>query len=386
MKILFVATDFSYVGSKGVVMQGGGIASTQLIEALIKRGIDISVVTRAEKDIVRELYDIPIYRTRYLYLGFRESKITHSLFAAYKALEVSKGCDIIHSHNPPAALAGFLASKLRGIPHLLTMHGPWAGVRQRWITRKMARLIEWFAVHMVDHITCVSQSLKKEMNEVYGVKEEKLTYIQNAVNTDMFKRGDKEEAREKLGLDLAPEDKLILYTGRFVEEKGLPYLLEGSTSVFDKHENVRILLIGGGFDEEIVRRWLKENSKYRDRIFTVGFFGYEKMVNAYNSSDIFVLPSMAEGMSCSLLEAMACELPVIATRVGGNTELIDKERGILVEPRNPGEIREAIEKILNDEDMAKRMGRNAREFVKKNMNVGGRVNKFIKLYERISKQ
>src|SRR3989339_794828 len=115
MKILMISTDFPYKSVDGTIIQGGGSACiAQLVEGLLKKGIEVAIVTRAEVNISEELFDIPIYRTRFVYLGFRESKITHSLFAFPAVLNAIKEFkpDIIHSHNPPAALVGILCAKL----------------------------------------------------------------------------------------------------------------------------------------------------------------------------------------------------------------------------------------------------------------------------------
>jgi len=379
MRVLFVSTDFPYQAKEGAITQGGGGACiAQLAEGLSKEGFDIEVVTRLEPEITGELYDFPIHRTKFYNLGFRESKITHYLPATKecKRLLAEKEFDILHTHNPVAGLTGCKLSKRFAIPHVMTLHGPWASVRQRFYTRALARLIEGKVVKGADVITCDSHALRREVLERYNPPKEKVIAIPNAVDTKLFSPNiPKRDARAELGLDI--KGPIVFYTGRFVEEKGLPYLLEAFRAVKGAH----LLLLGGGFDEHLVKDWLARNQALRSRISVIPYLPYAKMPAAYNACDIFVLPSLAEGMSRSIMEAMACGKPVIATNVGGNPELVSGDTGILVEPKSPEALAYNIQKLLDSPATCARMGRKAREFAEDNLSVGKRIKSFIKVYE-----
>ncbi|MEW6328838.1 MAG: glycosyltransferase family 4 protein [Candidatus Micrarchaeota archaeon] len=386
MKICMVATDFPYREREGTITQGGGGAcAAQLVGALVKKGVSVSVITRAEENSKGEIFRIPVYRTGFAYLGFRESKITHSIFALPTAFLVfsRERFDVLHSHNPPAALTATIISKLFRTPQLLTMHGPWAGVRMNPLTRLLGRLIEGLCVHLADRVTCDSRALIEEMARIYKVKSGKLAYIPNAVDVSIFKPLDKKKAREKLNLETG--GKIILYTGRFVREKGLPFLLDASEEIFRRNPGSRILLVGGGFDEHIVKNWIEKNPKFAKSIRVLPYARYELMPHVYSACDVFVLPSLAEGMSRSVMEAMACGLPVVATRVGGNPELVQKDTGILVEPENPAQLSGAVCELLGNEKKSKLFGKRAREFIAKNMSVEHRVGAFLKIYAEMTK-
>ncbi|MBN2517866.1 MAG: glycosyltransferase family 4 protein [Candidatus Altiarchaeota archaeon] len=382
MEILLVSTDFPYVADTGTMTQGGGGACVaQLAEALSERGIDITVVTSQEPGMKKELFAFPIHRTKFYNLGFRESKITHSIPATMEVLRLTKkqGFDIIHTHNPTAGITGCIAKRLSQIPHLMTLHGPWAGVRQNPLVRATARLIEGKTVRCSDMVTCDSSALRDETLLHYKQPENKVVAIPNAVDTRFFdpKKASKRKAREELGLSM--EKKLIFYTGRFVGEKGLPYLLDAFKEV-SHIEDLDLLLLGGGFDEHLIQGWLAGNPGLSSRIHVIPYLPYGKMPYAYLACDIFVLPTLAEGMSRSILEAMACEKPVVATRIGGNTELLSGDRGILVRPKSPEDIAKAIERLRN-EKLAKKLGIRSRQFVQKNNTIKKRVDSFIEVYE-----
>lgn len=381
MKVLMITTDFPYASNSGTITQGGGGSCVaQLVKGLKKRKINVSVITREEKHMQKELMDVPIHRTKFVYLGFRESKITHSLFSLPAAISIvrKENPDIIHSHNPAAAITGIAVAKLFNKPHILTMHGPWSSVRLQNLTRALARKIEGFAVRNSIVTTCDSEALKKEMEILHKVKT---IAIQNAVDNELFGQLTKRKAREKLGVKF--NGKLVLFTGRFVAEKGLDSLLEAATAVLDRKNMVKFLLIGGGFDEHIVKNWIKHNPKYKNNIIVIPFLKHEMMNVAYNAADMFVLPSLAEGLSRSLMEAMVCGLPCIATDVGGNAELLSSDRGILVKPRNSRELASAIIRVISNEKFSNRLGSNAKQFAIKNLTVKKRIEAFLDVYKNM---
>jgi len=384
MRVLFVATDFPYNSSEGTITQGGGGACVaQLANALHNRGIDIEVVTSKEPKLRNELYDFPIHRTKFYDLPFfkRESKITHYLQATKECIRLltKKNFDIIHTHNPTAGLTGCKVSEKYNIPHVMTLHGPWASVRQRIYTRMLARLIEGKTVKCSDIVTCDSHDLRDEMITNYNPPKNRIVTIWNAIESDVFKPVmSMQEAREKLGIKT--NKPIVFYTGRFVEEKGLSYLLEAFRGVKGAH----LLLIGGGFDENLVKNWLKQNTEFKDNVTVIPYLPYAKMPLAYNACDIFVLPSLAEGFSRSIMEAMSCEKPIIATNVGGNKEEVaPEETGLLVEPKNAPALVYNIQRLVDNPKLRATMGKNARKFVLENLTVGKRVESFIKIYNNL---
>ncbi len=381
MKILTITTDFPYRSEDGTITQGGGGSCVaQLVKGLDKRGIEISVITREEKNLKKELLTVPIHRTKFVYLGFRESKITHSVFALPSAMNIVKKekPDIIHSHNPAAALIGIACAKVFNKPHILTMHGPWSSVRLQHLTRTIARRIESFVLKNSTVTTCDSNALVEEMKQLHDVKT---IAIQNAIDKELFAPMTKKTARKKLNIDF--NGPLVLFTGRFVVEKGLDTLLEAAAIVITKKKNVKFLLIGGGFNESIVSNWLVKHPEYSKNIIIIPFLKHEMMNPAYRAADIFVLPSIAEGLSRSLMEAMICSVPCIATDVGGNVELLSNDRGILVPVRNSEKLATAITSGIDDTKFAKRLAKNAKEFAVKNLTVERRINSFIKIYKLI---
>lgn len=378
-----IATDFPCVRGEGFITYGGaGACMGQLVEGLLKKDVDVTVLTRKEEGEYSEKYNTKIIRTDYLKLPLmaRDSKITHSYYASRKLRKLLRleKFDILHSHNPPAALSAIRAGNR--LQHILTMHGPWAGVRLNPLKRSIARFIEGYAVRNATHVTCDSKALVDEMIAEYSIPKEKLSYIPNAVDTEFFKPGDKDKAKDIL--DIKKEGKIILYTGRFLREKGIDVILDAIPAVVKKLPQTVFLLIGGGYDENIVGSWLKSNPRIKDNVRIIPYLSYGRMPYAYMASDVFIQPSRAEGLSRSILEAMACSVPVVASDVGGNPELVNEKTGVLVKTGDHQGTADAVLRVLENDPAG--MGKYAREQIIEEYSVDGRINSFIKLYEKFS--
>ncbi|MFH1787848.1 MAG: glycosyltransferase family 4 protein [Candidatus Altiarchaeota archaeon] len=385
MKVCMVATDFPVKrGGSSVTYGGAGACMAQLVGGLLEKGVDVSVVTRREDGEYAEVFEAPVYRTDFLDLGFRSAKITHAVtvLPALKRVVKEGGFDVVHSHNPPAAFPAQIAANKNGVPHVTTMHGPWANVRLNPASRYLCSLLEARTLRDADYVTCDSRRLAHDVIDWYGIDDAKVYAIQNAVEGDVFTPNiaSKSVAREMLGIE--SEDRLVLYTGRFLVEKGVTYLMDAIDEVVAEVDDVSFLLVGGGYDERAVEKSLA-GIKSRDKVITIPYVKYESMPYTYLASDVLVQPSLAEGLSRSILEAMACGLPIIATDVGGNPELVSSENGVLVKPRSAGDIAGAVKTVLSDEGLRARMGGNSRKRVLADFSVNNRVESFMRLYGRL---
>ncbi len=179
-------------------------------------------------------------------------------------------------------------------------------------------------------------------------------YVHTAISTVLSKNVLVKEPKEELSIPPS-----LLFIGRLAPEKGLPYLIEALVLCSQQGLVLNLVLVGDGSEQElreqISRYGLKEQ---------VCFKGYvplgERLWDLYRQADIFVLPSLSEGQGKVLIEAQACGLPIIATRVGGIPTIIkDGVNGLLVQPRSPEAIAKAIQRLLESPELRKRLSRNA---------------------------
>ena len=211
-----------------------------------------------------------------------------------------------------------------------------------------------------------------------GFQRARVVRIPNGVDADRFcPTTDRQRAKQSLGL----QGTIVTFVGRLDPQKGLPALLEGWRTVAESVAEAQLLVIGAGPEEGAAKRLAAQQGIAA----RVRFLGAQREVLPYlQASDAFVLPSLAEGMSNALLEAMACGLPCVASRIGGNEELIAHGvNGLLVQPGAPTALARALRSVLEDPGQASEMGTRARQTVQDRFAMGAVAERYLALYERL---
>jgi glycosyltransferase involved in cell wall biosynthesis len=190
---------------------------------------------------------------------------------------------------------------------------------------------------------------------------------------------DGDEFKKIYGLEgTAP---IILFVGRLNYQKGLRYLLAAMPTVLSRFKGAKLVIVGGG-EQFVYLQNLSESLGVKNSVIFTGEIPHERITDAFAAADILVLPSIFESFGIVLIEAQAMGKPVVCTRVGGVPEaLIEKETGIIVEPRRPDQLAEAIISILSNPKMAKSMGEKGRKFVEENFDWQKTVSKIVEIYE-----
>jgi glycosyltransferase involved in cell wall biosynthesis len=264
--------------------------------------------------------------------------------------------DIVHMHNPPAALMAAPIAKRHDIKTVMTMHGPWARVRDKM--GGLAEAIEAFCFMQCDYITFDSMSLMKE----YGFSK-RFFPIQNAVDYEKFKRLDKQECREWLSLSGSLPS--YLYSGRNVYGKNVDTIRRLAKECVD----CEFLVTGTSArmdDFEL------PNLKY------LGSVSNDDMPKIYAAADAVILDTKAEGMSRAILEAMACEKAVFASDIEANKEAVGDTGRIF---KDFDDLKKYIVE-LGDGDL-REIGYGARKRIIDNFSIKNRIDKFINAYEHI---
>ena len=241
--------------------------------------------------------------------------------------------DVIHCHGYKSNFYGLLASKGK-VPSVTTNHN--------WLTThwklKTYCFLDSLWIRFFDRIVAVSNEVKKDMLR-YKIPEAKIRVVDNGIALERFaKLVETNIMKKQLGFD--EKIRIIGTIGSLKIEKGHIYLLEAARQILDMVRDLRFLIIGDG----PLRKALEEKSEKLGIEKQVIFMGQRKDIpELLVAMDIFVLPSIKEGLPIALLEAMAARKPVIATRVGAIAKVIEnKDIGILVEPKNTNELRDAI--------------------------------------------
>lgn len=288
--------------------------------------------------------------------------------------------DIVHTHSSKAGFLGRLASRLMGVrtvihtPHCFCFE---AQDMQR-IEKRFYFYIEKFAALFCNKIIAVSESQKQDIIKRGLVNPGKVITIENGIDTYRFTDNgfDIEKKKQELGLD---NGSIILGTvGVLNESKGHSYLIRAISEIINQGFDVKLIIAGEG----ILRRELETLSDQlglNGRIKLLGF--REDIPQILSLMDIFVFPSLWEGMSLALLEAMASGLPVISTEVHGTIDLIqDNKRGLLVKRKDILGLVRAVKYLISNPNEAKRMGQEAKELVCKNYTLDRQISRIEGLY------
>jgi sugar transferase (PEP-CTERM/EpsH1 system associated) len=292
--------------------------------------------------------------------------------------------DVVHSRNL-TAMDSLLPAILSGVP--VRIHGEHG--RDQFDTEgknRKYRLLRRLHRPMVTHYVAVSKDLERYLHEAIGVPQKKITQIYNGVDVDLFQPSP--DGREAIGPYSDPRQFVVGTVGRLQPVKDQVTLVRAMIALWRSDESMRkwlrLALVGDGplraEIEELLRR---ENAT--DLAWLAG--ARDDVPRVMRGLDLFVLPSLGEGISNTLLEAMASGLPVVATRVGGNPELMEEGRsGTLVPPADPHAMATAIREYWRNRDMAKRRGASAREITRRRFGLDVMVGDYVNLYDRLSRR
>lgn len=368
----------------------GGIQKNSriLLKALHNRGIKTFVCVRNYHNAPREeVIDGTV---------FRRSPVIGNLMVINSLLYLidtflwlvwnRKKYDVIHCQQmfAPAmiaALAKFFVKK----PVVVRVSasgilGEAGEVRRMPLAKLRLRLLR-----QVNRFVVLTGEMKNEI-ELLGIDSAKIEVIHNSTDIPAeaaFHQQTRDKFRRKLNLEY---EKIVVFTGRLSEEKGLDTLIKAWKTVKEKHPSAHLLLLGEGGAYRNVEQQLRELTADLGLNENVHFLGHVPNPKDYIlASDIFVLPSRTEGMSNSLVEAFACGAAIAATGIPANREICRaNENSLLFSPDNQPELEKAIDYLLKDPDTAHQLARNARQFAEENLSVEKMVNRYLSVYQKAS--
>jgi glycosyltransferase involved in cell wall biosynthesis len=241
-------------------------------------------------------------------------------------------------------------------------------------------------------VISLSETEKKDLNQLYGTPLEKIVVIPGGVNLHHFVPIPKDKAQEKL--NIPKQNFNLLFVGRLEWRKGIGTLISTVRLLKQEIPNIRAIIVGGRIygkqknhrDFREYQRLLKkaEEEGVRDIINFVGRIDNSNLPFFYSAADAFIIPSYYEPFGLVALEAMACKVPVIASQVGGlQTTIADGITGLLFKPRNPLDLKEKILKIYKSKDLAATLANNAYNKVKEEYSWKNIANKIDGVYKSL---
>ena len=279
------------------------------------------------------------------------------------------GIDLVHTHGYKADLYGYLAAWRSGKPVVATCHNWVGGTAALGIYNYLDRM----ALKKFNALAAVSGAVAQRLLD-FGVPAEKVKTIANGIDVQAFERG------EPLPALSVTAGKVVGVVARLDLQKGFEYLLRAIRELCGIYA-LKIVIVGEGPDRKAIEDMVKEFG-LQSNVVLAG--QQSDMPGVYAAMDIFVLPSLNEGLPMTVLEAMAASRPVIATRVGAIPSVIkDGENGLLVDPRDVDGLRNALARLLSDSDLCRSMGGQAHDWVSRNYTSEVMAQKYRQLYEEV---
>jgi glycosyltransferase involved in cell wall biosynthesis len=373
-KILMLNYEFPPLGG------GAGNATKYLLKEFSKnKNIEIDLITSSTDEYRKEKFsdNINIY---FLDIGKKGELHNQSqkdlLNYSWKAYKFSKKLfqkseyDLIHAFF--SVPCGFIAMLLEK-PFIVSLRGsdvPFYSEKYKYLDIFIFQWLNKIIWRKAQKVVANSSDLRDLAYQTYDKK--KIEVIFNGVNGEEFKSKLKNNSSKNF---------TIISTSRLTQRKGIIYLLKAVKNLIPTYPQIQLNLVGDGDQREEFENFVKKNQLEKN-VFFKGIVNHDKIIKEYQNSDVFVLPSFNEGMSNSLLEALASGLALISTDTGGAKDLIDKNNGFIVSMKNIQEIQKSLETLIKNPNKLKSMQTSSRK-KSQNFSWGKAGREYLKEYDRI---
>ena len=289
--------------------------------------------------------------------------------AAALASKLPDKIDVFHAHDWLVATAGIGLKHVFRKPLLVTMHSTEMGRRDgiHTGTEKMIHETEAWLTYEAWKVICCSDYMVSHIRWAFGLPEDKVVMVPNGVNTHVYEGAEKEDLKAFRTKFALPEEKIVLFVGRLVYEKGVHVLINAAPKVLEK-VNAKFVIVGSGYMKEQLLNIVR-SMKLEHKVLFAGFVDDATLLRLQKCADVSVVPSLFEPFGIVALEAMAAKSPVVVSDTGGLAEIVDHEvDGVKVYTNNPDSLAWGIIRVLTDEKNAQRLRSNAYKKIQEKYN------------------
>ena len=340
-----------------------------LSKSLAKNGVKVHVVTcdfpgAPDHETIDgvEVYRIDSYKNpspdfaTWVYL----MNLNMQKEAAAIAAKLPEPIDVFHAHDWLVATTGIGLKHVFRKPLLVTMHSTEIGRREglHTSTEKMINETEAWLTYEAWRVICCSDYMVQHVKWAFGLPNDKLAMVPNGVNPHLYDGLEKQDLRDFRLKYALPQEKIVLYVGRLVYEKGIHILINAVPKVLAKTD-AKFVIVGSGYMQEQLSNIVKSMGLEHKVLFT-GFVDEENLLKLQKVADVSVVPSLFEPFGIVALEAMAAKSPVVVSDTGGLGEIVDHDvTGVKVYPNNTDSLAWGIIKILTDDSYSRILRENA---------------------------
>jgi glycogen(starch) synthase len=284
-----------------------------------------------------------------------------SLLRAGCELIAERRFDAIHCHDWLVAQASITMKHATGMPLVATIHSTESGRRHGIYTsyQRVIHEIEGWLTYEASRIVCCSWSMVNEVARLFNVPRDKLWMIPNGVDPEIYRPRAIDQSQRDRYAD--PSERVVLYVGRLVPEKGVNVLIGAVPKILSAHPNAKFIVVGEGYSKEGLSN-LTKSLKVDRKVYFTGYISDDEIKGLLGLADLQVVPSIYEPFGIVCLEGMASGLPVVASDTGGLSEIVeDGVTGLKVPPDNSEAIAYAVNRLLADGALRRSMAKRARE-------------------------
>lgn len=357
----------------------GGIARVvhDLSKRLIKDGHEVTVVTYRDSADVPEYENdkgVNVYRVdNYMihpnnFIDWIMQLNFNMLSKATEIINKEGGFDVIHAHDWLVTYATKSLKNAYDIPIVATIHATEAG-RNSGIHDETQRYIndtEWLLTYEATEVIVNSNYMKNEIQRLFGLPFDKINVIPNGINLSNFTGIERDyDFRRQYAMD---NEKIILYVGRLVYEKGVQHLIAAMPKILSNYHDAKLIIAGrGGMMDEL--RAEASNLGLNDKIYFTGYLNSKQVQKMYKCADVAVFPSTYEPFGIVALEAMLAGVPTVVSDVGGLDEIVTHGvDGMKSYAGNANSIADSVTALLYDHQLATNVSKKAKQKVKEQFN------------------
>lgn len=352
----------------------GGIARVvyDLSKRLIKDGHEVCVVTYREGNAPSYEDDkgVQVYRVDNYIINPNNfvdwvMQLNFNMVAKANEIITKEGkFDVIHAHDWLVTYAAKTLKSSYAIPLVGTIHATEAG-RNGGIFDEVQRYIndaEWLLTYEASEVIVNSKFMKNDLQRLFGLPYEKINVISNGININTYSGIEKDyDFRRKYAAD---NEKIILFMGRLVHEKGVQHLISAMPKILEKYNNIKLVIAGkGGMLDELKAQ--TESMGLNEKVYFTGYLNSKEVSKMYKCADISVFPSTYEPFGIVALEAMLAGVPTVVSDIGGLDEIVNHgEDGLKSYAGNSNSLADSIISLLYNPQLCDNIVKKAKQKVK----------------------